>query len=71
MTSTHTKYCAAVLVCIINGVCSSLQRSPYDVAGNLQAILQVYDVKKPPPHVNTKMVFDKIIGKVLMHQLCR
>ena len=36
----------------------------HSVPANLEAILRAYDIKKPPPNITVKQVFDRIIGKV-------
>ena len=36
----------------------------HSVPANLEAILRVYEINKPPPHITVTQVFDRIIGKV-------
>ena len=43
-------------------VVAAAHTNPYSVEHNLSAILGVYGVTKPPPHITVKMVFDKVIG---------
>ena len=36
----------------------------HSVSANLKAILRAYGIKEPPPNINVKQVYDRIIGKV-------
>ncbi|XP_019855044.1 PREDICTED: protein FAM98A-like [Amphimedon queenslandica] len=46
---------------------NNFESNPYDVQSNLSAILNVFGVDTPPPHVTPTMILDKIIKKTQEH----